>query len=332
MDSFPVSQVWNPYLFTCISPADSFKFRWLIAKNRNEEAGKILVKYHAGGDEASALVDFEMKEIEDSICLEEQINSHTSYYGLIRSSANRRRILISVIVGWWATWGGIGLISYYLTLILDTIGITTVSQKTLINALLQIYNWFFALSAAVSLTDRIGRRPIWLISAGGMTISYIVWTVLSERFAATKDAGIGKGVLAFIFHNNAFYDIGFCPMIFAYPIEIWPYTLRARGLTISIATTEAGLIIGMFVNPIALKAIGWKYYIWFCCILALFFVLIFFPKTKGHTLEEIAEVFDGNAADRLGPDNVKVDEQNAAEEGQIEVRHLEETIPIEKEL
>jgi MFS family permease len=306
-------------------------FRWLIAKNRNEEAHKILVKYHAGGDEASPLVDFEMKEIEDSIRLEEQINSQTSYYDLIRSPANRRRTLISVIVGWWATWGGIGLISYYLTLVLDTIGITTVSQQTLINALLQIYNWFFALSAAVFI-DRIGRRPLWLISAGGMTISYIAWTVLSERFAATKDAGIGKGVLAFIFLYNAFYDIGFCPMIFAYPIEIWPYTLRARGLTISIATTEAGLIMGMFVNPIALNAIGWKYYILFCCILALFFVLIFFlfPETKGHTLEEIAEVFDGNAADKLGPDDMKVDEQNAAEEGQIEVRHLEETIPIEK--
>jgi hypothetical protein len=53
-----------------------------------------------------------------------------------------------------------------------------------------------------------------------MTISYIVWTALSERFATTKDTGIGKGVLAFIFLYNAFYDIGFCPMIFAYPIEI----------------------------------------------------------------------------------------------------------------
>jgi hypothetical protein len=53
-----------------------------------------------------------------------------------------------------------------------------------------------------------------------MTISNIVWTVLSERFAVTKNAGIGKGVLAFIFLYNAFYDIGFCPMIFAYPIEI----------------------------------------------------------------------------------------------------------------
>jgi Sugar (and other) transporter len=73
--------------------------------------------------------------------------------------------------------------------------------------------------------------------------------------------------------------------------------------------------MGMFVNPIALKAIGWKYYILFCCILALFFVPIFFlfPETKGYTLEEIAEVFDGNAADKLGPDDVKVDEQNAAE-------------------
>jgi hypothetical protein len=86
------------------------------------------MKYHAGGDEGSPLVDFEMREIEDSIHLEEQINSQASYYDLIRSPANRRRTLISVIVGLRATWGGIGLISYYLTLVLDTIGITAVSQ------------------------------------------------------------------------------------------------------------------------------------------------------------------------------------------------------------
>ena len=59
--------------------------------------------------------------------------------------------------------------------------------------------------------------------------------------------------------------------------------------------TFVGLIIGQFVNPIAMGAISWKYYIVFICINALLFVAIYFifPETRGRSLEEITEIFDG---------------------------------------
>jgi hypothetical protein len=44
-----------------------------------------------------------------------------------------------------------------------------------------------------------------------------------------------------------------------------------------------------------MKTIGWKYYIVFCCLLAALLAIVPFPipKTKGRSLEEIAEIFDG---------------------------------------
>jgi hypothetical protein len=45
--------------------------RWLIAVGRNEEASAIFVKYHAGGDQNSVLVEFEMAEVEQTVHLEE---------------------------------------------------------------------------------------------------------------------------------------------------------------------------------------------------------------------------------------------------------------------
>jgi uncharacterized protein (DUF58 family) len=58
------------------------------------------------------------------------------------------------------------------------------------------------------------------------------------------------------------------------------------------------LIILSLLNPIALENIGWHYYIVFCCLLAAFFVVTFFlfPETKGYSLEEIGELFDGPRA------------------------------------
>jgi MFS family permease len=128
-----------------------------------------------------------------------------------------------------------------------------------------------------------------------MLLSFIAWTILNSRFTATQDPEIGKAVLAFIFLFSLFFSIGFSPLVFAYPIEIWPYTLRGRGVAFCQSITMFGLILSQFVNPIALKAIGWKYYTVFCVLLSIFTCLVYFifPETKGRTLEEVAEVFDG---------------------------------------
>lgn len=58
------------------------------------------------------------------------------------------------------------------------------------------------------------------------------------------------------------------------------------------------LVIAAFCNPIGMENIGYHYYIVFCCLLAIFLAVTYFcfPETKGRSLEEIAEIFDGPSA------------------------------------
>jgi hypothetical protein len=58
------------------------------------------------------------------------------------------------------------------------------------------------------------------------------------------------------------------------------------------------LVIAAFCNPIGMENIGYKYYIVFCCLLAVFLAVTYFvfPETKGRSLEEIADIFDGPRA------------------------------------
>lgn len=270
-------------------------YRWLISRGRKEEARKILADYHAGGDLDSPLVEFEMREIEAALTYEAEVLSKVSWLELFRSPANRKRALIAIVVGWFAQWNGVGVVSYYLTLVLNTIGITKVKDQTLINGLLQIYNWLIATFLGALMVDRLGRRPLFLISTAGMMASYCVWTGLTSHFVSSHNEATGRAVVAFIFIFYFFYDIAWTPLLQAYPIEIFPYTLRGRGLSLTYMSTFLGLIVGNQVNPIAMKSIGWKYYIVFCCILACLWVIIYFlfPETKGHTLEEINEIFEG---------------------------------------
>lgn len=236
-----------------------------------------------------------MAEIAENILSEREATSTSSYLDLIRTPANRKRTFLAVTVGWFAQWAGNGVVSYYLTLVLDTIGITAVSSQTLINGLLQLFNWFAAVIGGALMVDLVGRRTLFLVSVGGMCVSYIAWTVLNKVFVETLNQTAGNAVVAFIFIYFFFYDIAWTPLMPAYPIEIYQYTLRGRGVSAAYVSTYIGLILGQFVNPLAMKVLGWKYYIVFCCLLGFLFGLVwfFFPETKGRTLEEIAEIFDG---------------------------------------
>jgi hypothetical protein len=60
-------------------------------------------------------------------------------------------------------------------------------------------------------------------------------------------------------------------------------------------STICAAFFNIFVNPIALEAIAWKYYLVFIAVLLLFGVTAYFlyPETKGYTLEQVAIIFDG---------------------------------------
>lgn len=180
--------------------------RYLISIGKTSQARDILTKYHAGGDESSPLVEFEMLEIERAIEIDKAANSSTSWMDLISSPGNRHRTLISVTLGVFAQWNGVGVVSYYLALVLKTVGITSVTDQTLISGCLQIWNLILAVLAA-AFVDTLGRRRLFLISSVGMLISFVLISGLSGGFATTGVGSIGLAVVPFLYIYYGFYDI-----------------------------------------------------------------------------------------------------------------------------
>lgn len=180
--------------------------RYLIATGQSEKARAILTKYHAGGDENSTLVEFEMTEIERAIEEDKANSNSTSWADLFSTKGNRHRALISITLGVFAQWNGVGVVSYYLALVLESVGITSVTDQTLISGCLQIWNLILAVSAAASV-DRFGRRFLFLASSIGMLISYIIISGLSGGFATSGTASVGLAVVPFLYLYYGFYDI-----------------------------------------------------------------------------------------------------------------------------
>lgn len=269
--------------------------RWLVSKGKSDKARDILIKHHAGGDESLKLVEVEMAEITAALEMEKAAKA-SKWSDLISTPGNRKRTYIAVSLGVFAQWNGIAIVSYYLTLVLDTIGITDSTMQTLINGLLQIFNLIAASSAAL-LVDLLGRRTLFLWSGIGMFVSYVIWTACSALFAEQGSEAAGRAVVAFIFIFYFHYDIAYTPLLMGYPTEIFPYYLRSKGVAAELMGVYGSLIIASFCNSIAMDNIGWRYYIVFCVLLIIICIntYFFYPETKGYSLEEIAKIFDGES-------------------------------------
>jgi len=247
----------------------------LISKGRNEQALKTLAYYHADGNEADPLVQYEYEEIKAAIDLDRQVASTVGWKTLFATAGNRKRMRIIIALAFFSQWSGNGLVSYYLTEVFKTIGITDTTVQLLINGILAIWNLFWALLAS-SLVDKIGRRILFLTSAAGMVVMFSLQTACSAVYAKTQNDGAAHSVIAFIFLFYAFYDLAFTPLIVSYTVEILPYSIRAKGFTFFNFAISLSLIFNQYVNPIALKALGWKYYIVYVVWLAFEFVFLYF--------------------------------------------------------
>ncbi|KAF8887524.1 general substrate transporter [Infundibulicybe gibba] len=271
--------------------------RYLIGKGKDAAALKTLAYYHADGDEQDRLVRYEFEEIKAAIEFDRTVAANVGWKSLFATPGNRKRMRIIIAIAFFSQWSGNGLVSYYLNQVFNSIGITDPTTQLLINGILQIWNLFWALLAAF-LVDRIGRRILFMTSVLGTLLFFTLQTICSALFAQRGSDQAAHAVIAFIFLFYAAYDIAFSPLIVSYTVEILPYQLRAKGLTIFNFTISLTLIFNQYVNPIALGRLGWKYYIVYVCWLAFEAVFLWFyvVETKGRTLEETAAMFDGAEA------------------------------------
>ncbi|KAI8664983.1 MFS domain-containing protein [Fusarium sp. Ph1] len=284
--------------------------RWLIYKGRYKEAMDILVKWHGYGDPNSRLARFEMAEITATLEVE-KVQKRSRWAEWISTRGNWHRFFLALYIPAMLQWSGNALTSYYLAKVLNSINITDHKTQLLLNAGLQIWGFLSAVLFAM-LVDKFGRRRLFLVGMTGMGCSYVIWTICSALNQETgfKHIGYAGAVLAMIFVFSLWYH-ACSPIGATYIMEVTPYSLRAKASMLYQLTGNLAGIYNAFANPVAMEAIAWKYYIVWCVAIAVHLTLIyfFFPETKGRSLEEVAEIFDGpdaavgtNAMKQMGLD------------------------------
>ncbi|GKT48220.1 lactose permease [Colletotrichum spaethianum] len=268
--------------------------RWLISKGKEAEAKRVLIKYHGNNNENDEFAHWELAEISTTLRLEKEASSQSGWMELIRTPGNRKRCGLIIATAIFSQCSGNGLVSYYLSVILSTIGFKDSITQAYINGGLTIWSWLVSLTAAF-FVDRIGRRVLFLFAGVGMLISFSIWTACSAVYAQTQSASAGIAVVAMIFVFYGVAGAAWPGLTVSYTVEILPFNIRAKGLNLCFCFTALSGVFNQWVNPLGLEQLGWRFYFVYIVILVIECLVIyfFFVETKGPTLEEISMLFDG---------------------------------------
>ena len=103
--------------------------RFLIAKDKHEQALQMLAKYHANGNVNDATVQFEYREIKETLGKELEHKKTSSYLDFFRTKGNRYRFVVLISLGFFSQWSGNAIISNYASKLYDSAGVHDATAK-----------------------------------------------------------------------------------------------------------------------------------------------------------------------------------------------------------
>ncbi|PYH98708.1 sugar transporter [Aspergillus ellipticus CBS 707.79] len=262
--------------------------RWLVMKNRSDLAQSTLAALRGQGMDSLEIVA-ELRAYE--ISLEESSNNDLKLRDIFTMGEEKLfyRFLLCFTLQFFQQMSGGTLISVYIPMIFETdLGLGASLSKILAACAL---TWkFLSCFVGFAIIDRMGRRTAFMVSGGGMALCMVALAV-SNSFSNNHTASIISALFIFIY--NFFLPIGFLGANFLYPAEVAPARLRVAMQAVSIANQWLWMFVVAMITPVAIDDIGYQYYIVYAVIAGIIppAIYLFYPETKGRSLEEVDEIF-----------------------------------------
>ena len=246
--------------------------RWLTKQGREEEAFEILKKVNP-----FEKANIELNEIKATIAEETG-----SLLQLFRPGL-RVALAVGIVLAILQQITGINAILYYAPEIFRKTGLGTnaaLMQTVFVGAVNVTFTF-----VAIGLIDKIGRKALLLIGAGGMTIFLFL---IGGAFYLQKFDG--PWVLLFILLYIASFAASLGPVVWVVISEIFPTKIRGRAMSIATVFLWTACYLVSQTFPMLLEKFGSAVTFWIYMTMSVvnfLFVLKIVPETKGKTLEQI---------------------------------------------
>jgi sugar porter (SP) family MFS transporter len=251
--------------------------RWLTKQGRIDEAMRVLARV-AGTRQA----EIEMREIRDTIAHESG-----SFAELLRPGI-RVALGVAVVLAVLQQVTGINAVMYYAPDIFESAHVTP-TQALLQTVALQVANLLFTL-AAFRVVDRLGRKPLLLLTSAAMGIALLL---LAGAFYLELSA---TWIFVLTLLYVAAFAVAMGPVVWVVLAEIFPTRTRGRAMSVAAGALWIACFAVSQTVPWMFASLGRAttfatYAV--MCVVALVFVALFVPETKGKTLEEIERSWTG---------------------------------------
>ncbi len=245
--------------------------RWSASKNRIDEALAVL-KLMGEPDPEAELADIRAALSEEHVSAHERVFQWKYRYPLF----------LAITIGAFNQLAGINAILYYLNDIFLAAGFSQISGDEQAIAI-GFTNLIFTM-VGVSVIDKAGRKTLLLIGAAGTAacLGAVAWL-----FRTNAHAG---ALVWLLIVYIAFFAMSQGAVIWVYIGEVFPNAVRSKGQGVGNCSHWTMNAIIALAFPVLVSSVGRSApFTFFAIMTAVQFltVLLFYPETKGQTLEEL---------------------------------------------
>ncbi|MCA1298483.1 sugar porter family MFS transporter [Stappia indica] len=253
--------------------------RWLVMRGRNEEAEAVIAAVQPGlGRDAAAGM------VRDIAAAQAAAPKSPDWSGFL--SARMRPIASFAIIAFLLQQvSGINAVIYYAPTILGHAGFDGASTQLAATVGIGIVNVLMTV-VAMFIVDRLGRRPLFIIGFLGAAASLAVIAMTMN----SGDPEMAPVALVGLFVYIAFFAVSLGPLPWIYMSELFPLSMRSRGMAMASVANWGCNFLVVFLFPVVVAEAGAAVtFAIFCgfCVLGAVYAWARAPETKGASLEDL---------------------------------------------